>query len=380
MPQVSLINTRASWERAAARLSQEPELALDTESNSLYTYRERICLIQIATREEVFILDPLAVQDLSALEQLLADPSIVKVLHGSDYDLRSFDRDYGCNITALFDTETASRLLGETSPNLASMLETFLGVEIPKSRKLQRSNWGLRPLSALALDYASNDVRYLISLADQLRQRLDQLGRLEWLQEECQRLEQARYKPPRPPDVALFRVKGSEQLRPRALAVFKELFLWREREAKSLDWPPFQVVGNEALVSLAQASTSSAGAQSARVQGLYARMSRRIVEGVQAAIGRGLTGAELHRPEAPGKASPWTPASQERLRRLKRWRTARGDALGLDPALLWPAASLERLALDPQAGRAEILEHGTTEVRSWQRREFGQELVEALGG
>jgi ribonuclease D len=87
LPQVTLINTQAEWDRAAARLAQEPELALDTESNSLYTYRESICLIQIAAGEQVFLLDPLAVPDLSALGRILADSTVVKVLHGSDYDI-----------------------------------------------------------------------------------------------------------------------------------------------------------------------------------------------------------------------------------------------------------------------------------------------------
>ena len=382
MPQVTLINTQTAWESIAARLAQEPELALDTESNSLYTYRERICLVQVATREEAFILDPLAVHDLSALGQLLADPSKVKVLHGSDYDLRSLDRDYGFNITSLFDTETASRFLGETSPNLASVLATFLGVSIAKSRKLQRSNWALRPLSQEALDYAANDVRHLGRLADQLRQRLERLGRRPWVQEEFQRLERARYTPIRPPEVAFYRVKGIEQLRPRALAVFKQLFLWREEEAQRLDRPPFQVLGNETLVSLAQASDSSGDAHPARVRAAFPRLSRRFEEGVQAAIRLGLAGPEVSRPGPPRQDNSWDGDSRQRLQHLKGWRTSRGAALGLDPALLWPAVSLERLALDPQHWRAELLddgaEGGSGDVRTWQRREFGPELRELV--
>jgi ribonuclease D len=385
LPQVTLINTQAEWDRAAARLAQEPELALDTESNSLYTYRESICLIQIAAGEQVFLLDPLAVPDLSALGRILADSTVVKVLHGSDYDIRSFDRDYGFNIASLFDTETAARFLGQTSPNLASVLETFLGVVIPKSRKLQRSNWALRPLSVEALDYAGNDVRHLSQLAQRLRHKLGQLDRQFWVQEEFQRLERARFGPSRSPDEALFRVKGSEHLRPRELAVFKQLFIWREGEAKRLDRPPFQVVGNDTLLTLAQ-SSADGGSRTRDVLGMFSRMPRRFQEGMRVAISRGLAGPEMQRPGLPRRESPWTGPGRERLQRLKGWRTGRGASLSLDPPLLWPAVSLERLALNPEDWRAELLDgesgngaqQGTHEVRAWQRREFGSELQELV--
>ena len=165
MNRTILVTNQADWEEIAANLGRETELALDTESNSLYVYRERVCLIQIGTREETFLLDPLAVDDLSSLGRLLADPDLVKVLHGSDYDLRSLNRDYGFTIQALFDTQVAARFLGSTSPNLASVLETSLGISIPKSRKLQTSDWGSRPFSSLAIEYAANDVAYLVAAA-----------------------------------------------------------------------------------------------------------------------------------------------------------------------------------------------------------------------
>ncbi len=128
LSRTTLVTNQANWEEIAASLGRETELALDTESNSLYVYRERVCLIQIGTGEETFLLDPLAVDDLSSLGRLLADPSLVKVLHGSDYDLRSLNRDYGLTIQGLFDTQVAARFLGSATPNLASVLENSLGI------------------------------------------------------------------------------------------------------------------------------------------------------------------------------------------------------------------------------------------------------------
>jgi ribonuclease D len=377
--QTSLINTQRAWESAAAKFSREPELALDTESNSLYAYRERICLIQMGTREETLLVDPLAIKDLSTLGELLGDPSIVKILHGSDYDLRSFDRDYGFKVQALFDTETAARFLGQTSPNLASVLETFLGIGIPKSRKVQRSNWAVRPLTPLAREYATNDVCYLVQLACELRQRLAMVDRLDWVQEECRRMEQFRYIQPDPPQLAFLRARGTEQLGPQALAVFKELFIWRDAEARRCDRPPFRVVGNEALAHLAQVSTSVSRVSLEKVVEAAANAPKEYWHGMQGAIEQGLAAPEVHRPQSLRNGTPWGPECRVKLQRLKQWRTRRAASLELDPALLWPAASLERLALQPLDWTAEVLNTTNADVRAWQRREFGQELRAVLG-
>jgi ribonuclease D len=378
---VQIISDQKTWERTAARLASEPELAIDTESNSLYAYYERICLVQIGASSETFLLDPLEIRDFSALGQLLADPSILKVLHGASYDLRSLNRDYGTQVQPLFDTEIAARFLGTSSPNLALVLETFLGVKIPKSQKLQRSNWKLRPLSLLAIEYAASDVRHLLRLTQELRRQLAQADRLEWVQEECSRLEQTRYLPPDPSETAFLRIKGSNQLNARALAVLKELYLWRESEAQRLDWPPFRVVGNETLLRLAHFSTNNSNMDNlflGAVSGLSPQLVKRAGDAIQAAVQRGLEGPAIHHPPSSRGENFWTYESRERLRRLKGWRSEWGASLKLDPALLWPTSSLERLALQPESWRIELLEEGNKDVRNWQRREFAQSLMEVL--
>jgi len=377
MSQIKWIADQKTWDRIGEQLAQSlsgGELAIDTESNSLYAYRERICLVQIATDDATFLVDPLAVKDLSALGHLLADPTILKVLHGSDYDLRCFHREYGYHIEPIFDTGVAARFLGVASPNLASVLETFLGVAIPKSQKLQRSNWAVRPLSALAMEYAASDVRYLSRLARELRRRLGEVNRLEWLLEECSRLEQVRYSPPEFPGDAFLRIKGSDRLKPGALAVLKELFAFREAEARRLDWPPFRVMRNETLLFLAQRPDVPL----AQVSGLSPWLIEKAGERLRAAIDRGRQSHGLHRPRIPRRESPWTSEALAVLRRLKQWRTQRATALGLDPALLWPASSLERLALGLNDWQTEMLGDVTTEVRDWQRREFSREIKEVL--
>jgi len=372
--QIPVIDNQTAWEQTASTLSNETILCIDTESNSLHAFRECICLIQIGTRTESFLLDPLVVKDLSSLGKIMADANVNKVLHGSDYDLRCFYRDYGFNLNNLFDTETAARFLGSRSPNLASVLETFLKVVIPKSQKLQRSNWALRPLTPEAITYAAGDVQHLVALAEALRQRLTTLGRLDWVLEECQRMEEPRYQAPDPPETAFLKVKGSHHLMPRELTILREIYLFRELEAEKRNCPPFRIMSSETMLYLSQSPNSQVG----EVPGLSPRLVQRRGDELRMALERGASGPEFRRPARSSRENPWTPATRERLATLKQWRNARGESLDLDPALLWPARSLERLALKTDGWVAELHEDSHGRVRAWQRREFSGDLEQLL--
>jgi ribonuclease D len=328
----------------------------------------------------------LAVKDLTSLGQLLANPAIIKDLHGSDYDIRCFDRDYQFRISSLFDTQIAARFLGSTTPNLASVLENFLGVTIPKSHQLQRSDWAQRPLTAGAIDYAASDVVHLVQLSELLRLRLARLGRLEWVAEECRRMEQVRFRTPDLPEVAFLQVKGSDRLDPRELAVLRELFLWRQGKAKQMGYPLYRVLTNEDMLRAAQEATRypmSGRELEQQVAGCVLALRAHLVDGsggeVMTAMQRGIQGPLVHRPEVPHRSNAWTPQSKDRLQRLKQRRTGLAANLRIDPALVWPAPSLERVALNPESWRAEFLDDGNKEVRAWQRQEFSQHLMELLG-
>lgn len=383
-----LIDRQAAWDEIAAQLSElseASELAVDLESNSLHAYRERVCLIQLATSQECFILDPLAVEDLSALGTILADPGITKDGHGCDYDVRSLDRDYGFGFQNLFDTQIAARFLGSNTPNLGSVLENYLGVAIRKSREMQRSDWGQRPLSASALQYASNDVLHLVRLAQTLRERLKELERLDWVEEECERLSRARYSPPASEGLAFLRIKGADRLDDRELAVLKELHGWREELAERLDRPPFKVAGNGDLLEAARAAAwqGRGGDTLAATLEEAAPGLRRYLSGgggsvLVRAAQRGLESGPFVRPERPRRVNPWTPESRRLLQGLKQRRSEIGGELSLDPSLVWPAPSLERMALDPEHWRRETTENGAAEVRNWQRREFGERWADVV--
>ena len=374
MNEPRLITSQSQWDRLASSLSQVAELAIDTEANSMYAYRGRICLIQLASKESVYLLDPLAVRDLSALGVILSDQTVTKVMHGSDYDLRSFHREYGFTVAGLFDTETCARFLGMVSPNLGAVLKNFLDVDIPKSRRLQRSNWRLRPLSPEAITYAASDVAHLISLAEKLRRLLREAGRLRWVQEEFGRLEQAGRTAVVASAPDFLRIKGSDRLDAQQLAVLKELFDLRESEAEKADLPPYRVMGNDALLYMAQHPLTPLE----EVPGLSPQVVRRLGNRMRAGIQRAIRGPGLERPPRPRRPQPPSREVQIRLQKLKQWRADKGALLGLDPALIWPAASLDRLAHDPESWESEVDGTGAPEIRAWQRGQFAGELEAVL--
>lgn len=345
-----------------------PGIALDTESNSFHRYPEQLCLIQIATHQTIYIIDTIVLKELHPLKRVLEDASIQKIIHGADYDIRSLDRHCGFRVRNLYDTSIAARFSGLTRFGLGAVIEDLLGIAINKSKRLQRANWGRRPLSAEALDYASTDVRYLFSLKDILDRRLQALGRTEWTAEEYARLEEVRYTPPSL-ETAFFSIKGIYKLNTRGLAILRSLFRFREGEARRLHRPPFFVMPDTALVSLAASPTMALS----EVPGLGQNGIQQFGNGLRQAIRAGQ--------EAPPVRVP--PIIDERcsreqlqgLTRLKAWRASLGTDLSLDPSLLWPTASLERLGKAPDTFETEL---ASPDIRRWQHERFASFLRSVL--
>lgn len=378
MPQhYDYIATQADWDAAAAELRAVPRLALDTERNGRFAYRERICLIQIADDRHTWLLDPLSVPDLSALGDLLSDPAILKTLHGCEEDIRYLHGDFGFAVRNLFDTGMAARFAGVTRPNLGAVLEEFCGVSIPKDPRLQVSNWGQRPLSARALDYAAGDVHHLLPLTDALRRRLHALGRAEWVQEECRRIAELRHPPEEPLETAYRRVKGWDTLTPRQAAVLQEIYAFRDGKACVWNLPPAQTASNADLLLIAQ---SDGGV----VRGVGGLLANRCYGELLDAVARGMGNPEPPPPDGAEDAGReiWTPERRERLKTLKQWRAGLGSELGLAVSHIWPTRSLERIARQPDTLPEELGGDtaGNTDsaVREWQRAEFGDVLGELV--
>lgn len=366
---VEIVNKPAQLSALACQLAGSHTIALDTESNSFHHYPEQLCLIQIATRHKVVIIDTIYLRDLDPLRDILASISIKKVIHSADYDIRSLDRHSGLHIRNVFDTSIAARFTGISRLGLEALVRDLLGITINKSRRLQRCDWGRRPLSAEALEYAASDVRHLIALKEVLAQQLQTLGRETWVDEEFARIEEVRYAAPNLETAYLY-VKGSKDLDGHERAVLQSLVLFREEEARRQHRPPFFILPDATLIFLA----ANPQADISEVPGLGRTGLKRFGQGLQQALHDGMTASPICRPPRI-KSVRASKEEVRRLRCLKEWRTSLGSSLSLDPSLLWPLGSLERLAKAPDTLRVEL---ASDDIRRWQREVVAPSLQTCL--
>ena len=358
-----------------AAVRREPRIAVDTEAASFHRYRDRIYLIQISTANRTALIDPLAVADLSPVGAVLADRRIEKTFHDADYDLRVLDRDYGFRATRLFDTRIAAQLAGEPAIGLAALLEKYAGVKLAKEH--QKADWSQRPLPPPMLAYAAEDTRHLLALRDALEQRLRELGRLDWANEEFTRLEGLRWTGVAEGDTdGYLRVKGAKGLPPRALAVFRELHRWRETVAQRDDKAPFRVIGNDSLLAISKALPATP-AGLAGLKDVPASLARRhgaaLLEAVARA--RALPESDLPRLERSARP-PKNPDFDARVERLKAVRNRVAGELSIDPGVLCGRMTLEAVARAAPKDRAGLAQVG--ELRRWQADVLGEAMLEAL--
>jgi ribonuclease D len=370
----ALIQSQPELEQLVARLRSKPLLAVDTEAASFHRHRDRVYLLQISSREETAIIDPLAVDSLTVLGTLLAEPTIEVVFHDADYDLRLLHQEYGINASNLFDTRVAAQLLNEPGVGLAALLEKYLGVHLDK--RFQRADWSARPLSAEMLEYAAADTRHLPELRDILQKRLLALGRLPWAEEEFELLAQVRWSPQSTDEPAYLRMKGAKALSGRSLAVLRELYLWRDELAQRLDRAAFRILNNEPMLAMAKSPPADLVALK-EVRGIGTEQMERRGKDILAAVQRGLAVPEQELPRIPRPVRrPQDPAYEARLERLKSLRNQLAIRYDLAPGVLCSNGTLEAIArVNPSSadGLAQV-----RELRRWQLKEFGGELLAAL--
>ena len=350
-------------------LSQADVVAIDTESDSRHRYPEKVCLVQVATGGKTYLIDTLSVGDLTPIGEVLRDRNVIKVMHGADYDIRCLDRQWGLRFQNIFDTSVAARFVGMKSIGLSSLIESLLGIKIAKDARLQKSDWSRRPITPEGLRYAATDVWYLPAIHSVLEKRLLALGRSNWVSEECARLERIRHTPPNPEE-AFLSAKGIGKLDGRARAVFRRLYALRESEALRRNRPPYYVLSNESLVQLA----SYPNTDLSEIHQLRKEANGRFGRLLRSALRSGIADPPIKAPKRE-RGRPMTPTELERLQRLKKWRTAQANSLSIEPSLVWPMISLERLAKAPGSVSVEV---ESSEVRNWQREQFLEHLSLAL--
>lgn len=347
-----MIDTDEKLEAFLPTLHSAPWLALDTEADSLHAYPEKVCLIQISTPGSDVLVDPLATVSLAPLFDALLKHEII--FHAADYDLRLLRKHHQFVPAAIFDTMLAARLLGERQFGLGSLVEKFLGVTLDKGP--QKADWAQRPLTERMEIYARNDTHYLKPLVDKLKAALDAKNRLAWHQESCARLIAECMQPPVIDEDDVWRIKGSSKLPRPALAILRELWHWREREAVAANRPPFFILAHETLVEISVAVSAHQPFEA----WIPPRMNPRRRENLLHAIGRARSVAPASFPEIIRHRSQ-RPSEAEfrRFRELEKIRDRHAHELGLDPTLIAPKSVLGNLAHDFERHAAGLM--------AWQR-------------
>ena len=373
-PRVRLVQSQAELESLFQRFRGEPLLAVDTEAASFHRFHDRVYLLQLSTRQETAVVDPLAVTSLEPLAAALRDPEVEIVFHDADYDLRLLRMEYGFTATNLFDTRIGAQLLNEPGVGLAALLEKYFGVRLDK--RFQRADWSARPLSPEMLEYAAADTQYLPALRDLLRARLLETGRLEWALEEFALATAARRLPSESDEPGYLRLKGAKAMPGRALAVLKELYDWREQLARRTDKAAFRILNNEPMLFMAKAPPRDL-AELKAVRGIGGDQAERRGQEILAAVERGLAIPEgqLPRIERTPRRPP-DAAYEARLERLKLVRNGLALRFDVAPGVLCPNGTLEAIArLNPST--LEQLAQ-VPELRRWQLRELGEDLLRSL--
>jgi len=351
------------------RLQVQPAIAVDTESDSLFAYREKVCLIQISIPDEDDLIDPLAEADVSPLRAIFAAPQIEKVFHACEYDVMCLRRDFDFAFTSLFDTMWAARILGWPRVGLGDILQARFGVTLDK--KWQRHNWGKRPLEPDALAYARFDTHYLLQLREVQLAELRQLDRLAEAREVFADLAQAVYNGHTftPDDV--WSVKGVYDLGGRAQAILRQLLMLRDREARRQNRPAFKVMGDKTLVAIAELAPRHAD-QLRTIAGMTAAQVQRYGAAILQAVAQG----QKDTPPVPPRRMMIDPAVLERYEHLRMWRKQAAARRGVEPDVIVSNAVLMEVAKARPRSVEQLPE--LPWFGPWRRQTYGAAIVEAL--
>ena len=369
---VTYVDGDAALERVCVHLSAAPRFALDTEFVGERTYVPALELIQVATAEQVALIDCRAVESLAPFFAVLSDARVEKVLHAGQQDLDLFHSLTGVAPAPIFDTQVAAALAGYGAQvGYAQLIERLVGVTVDKSETL--TDWSRRPLTKAQLAYAIDDVRYLLPACDALAAQLGEIGRWEWAVEECRRLERSVRSIPMEPADAWLRVRGRGSLRARGLVVLRALAEWREDIAKTRNKPRATIVRDEALVEIARKAPTSIEA----LRGLRAVHSRDLDRHAGDVVAR--IAAALETPKETWPQPPPPPAATPStgvVELLQAVLRLRAEETGIAPSLLATNADLQLLVQRHAAGAAAELPI----MQGWRHTIAGGALMALLEG
>ena len=329
-----------------ADLSTQPRIAVDTESNSLHAFRERVCLIQFSTPEKDYVVDPFMLQDLSPLAPIFANPDIEKIVHAAEYDLIGLRRDVGFEFASLFDTMQAARVLGYPFVGLDSILAEKFEVKIDKRH--QKAEWGARPLTPAQIDYARFDTHYLFQLRNLLEGELREKDRWEIALEDFSLACLPNEGREKANGASWKKFSTRRDLSPRELTIMSELCTCRDAIAEKLDRPPFKVVGDDILLEIARTLPEKDVDLSGI--GMSSRQIHMWGRDILAALQRGVEAPLVKREQVKRPSD----AVLKRLEKLKNWRKKLAKELAVESDIVLPKMYLGQLAENPPKNISEL--------------------------
>lgn len=332
-----LVTSSAQLESLLPHWIKEPKLAVDTESNSLFAYQERVCLIQVSTPMLDYLIDPFTVEDLSALSDIFSNPNQLKIFHAAEYDLICLKRDYSFEFRNIFDTMVGARILGEAQVGLGSLLQNRF--ELTLDKHFQRANWGLRPLTQPMLNYARMDTHFLFTLQEQIEAQLKERSLWDLAQEDFSLLCDTQPSCTESNNKSCWKVCGASHITGQEAAVLQSLCDYRDQQAQRMNLPHFKVLSNELLLHLCQAAPHSQE-ELRQIHGITDRILSRHGAGLLQAIEKGENNQPIIR-------HPRTRPDENfilRLESLKDWRKKRAKELEIESDVVLPKDLMENIA------------------------------------
>ena len=246
------VDTDRELQTARKDIENSALIAIDTEYDSFRYFRDKLCLIQLKTDRATYLVDPLNDMDMSYLGNIFSNPAIPKIFHAGDNDIRLLNRDYGFDFESIFDTQKAASLLGYKHLSLSSVLHQAIAVELNKTKRIQRSQWDIRPLTEEQKAYAAQDIAYLFPLYDKLNRDLEDRGLKGKAQQAFREIAAVRWNERTYDPYGYCRIEGYRELKKRQKERIRNLYEWRFKKAKETNIAVFMVLSDQNLLELSR--------------------------------------------------------------------------------------------------------------------------------